>query len=233
MTLAIMQPYLFPYIGYFQLMKMADVFVIHDDVQYIKAGWVNRNRILQNGKDVYLTLPLKNDSAYLNINERIFCSDIELVKSKQLRVLENAYRNAPHFEMVYPLLVDIFSSKQTNLSAFLVFSLEKMMKFLGFDKELILSSSINKNNQAKGQERVIEICKKIGCSTYVNPIGGKELYNKNDFRDNGIDLFFLKAKSIVYQQFSNQFVEFLSIIDVVMFNSGNDLTNLLNQFELE
>ncbi len=70
MKLAIMQPYFFPYIGYFQLINTVDEFVVYDNIEFTKKGWINRNRILVNGKDEYITLPIKKDSDFLHVKDR-------------------------------------------------------------------------------------------------------------------------------------------------------------------
>src|SRR5882724_10468265 len=96
MKLGIMQPYIFPYIGYFQLIAAVDHFVIHDDVQWIKSGWINRNRILANNQPGYITLPVRSGSSFLNINEREYVPEIENHKKRILRQIEGAYRKAPY-----------------------------------------------------------------------------------------------------------------------------------------
>jgi len=233
MRLAIMQPYLFPYIGYFQLINAADLFVLHDDVQYIKGGWINRNRILQNGKDVFITLSLKNDSAYKNINERFFSTEFVNEKKKILRVLQNAYHKAPHLEEVLSLLNKIFLSEENNISVFITQSILLIKDYLQITTPVQLSSAIPKNNETKGEERVLELCKSCNASQYINPTGGISLYSKINFYNNGIQLNFLRTNYIEYKQFENNFIPFLSIIDVLMFNSIENIKTYLAEFTLE
>ena len=89
MKLAIMQPYFFPYIGYFQLIKSVDEFVIYDNIQYTKKGWINRNRILVNGTDYLISLPLKKDSDYLNVVDRQLAESWEKDRTKLLTLITN------------------------------------------------------------------------------------------------------------------------------------------------
>ena len=230
MRLAIMQPYLFPYIGYFQLINAVDEFIFHDDVQFIKGGWINRNRILQNGKDIFITLGIKNDSAYKNINERFFSDEFEKDKKKLLRIIENSYHKAPNVKLVLPLLDDIFSNNDTNVSSFIIESIKKINHYIEISTPIKISSCIDKNNSTKGEERVIELCKACKVTEYINPIGGITLYLKEHFENVNIKLKFLQTNNIEYKQFSNQFIPYLSIIDVLMFNEVAVIKEYLTQF---
>jgi hypothetical protein len=181
MKLAIMQPYLFPYIGYFQLIRAVDRFVVHDDVQWIKGGWINRNRILVHGAPQYVALPVKKDSSLALINQRVLAPNAEGEKDGILRKVEAAYRKAPYFDRAFPLVADCLASGEGNVSAFLVGALRKCCRYLGIDTPFAISSELDKNDRVKGQVRVIEIARTVGASHYVNPIGGVELYNKAEF----------------------------------------------------
>lgn len=228
--IAIMQPYFFPYIGYFQLINAVDEFVVYDNIQYTKKGWINRNRFLLNGKDQYFTLPLKKDSDYLNINERHLADDYNKLNERQLRKLENAYRKAPYLKEVMPLLSECFLCQKDNLFDFIYNSIEKVNNFLGIETKITISSGIEKNNVLhKGVERVKNICKILSADSYLNPIGGIVLYNKIDFEKNEIRLNFLKTNNIQYTQFKNDFIPFLSIIDILMFNSKEEVNWLINK----
>lgn len=225
-----MQPYLFPYIGYFQLINAVDEFVIHDDVQYIKAGWINRNRILQNGKDTFITLSVRNDSAYKNINERFFSDDFEKDKKKTLRIIENSYYKAPNVKDVCALLDTIFSYNDKNVSKFITESIKKINTYLNILTPIKISSDIDKNIDTKGEDRVIELCKACKTSEYVNPEGGIALYSKEYFSNANIQLKFLQTNVIEYKQFSSKFIPYLSIIDVLMFNDKDVVKEYLTQF---
>ncbi|MFR9166878.1 MAG: WbqC family protein [Dysgonomonas sp.] len=228
MKLGIMQPYFFPYIGYFQLMNAVDKYVIYNDVNYIKGGWINRNRILLNGNDFLLNIQLKGASPHKKINE----ISINDNRTSILKTITQAYRKAPYYDNTYPLLEEIINYKTDNLSDFLANSLKSLASYLNFNTEIILSSEIEKNNELKGQNKVLSICNILKASEYYNAIGGRELYSVEDFKDKGIDLYFLKTQPIEYQQFDNQFISNLSIIDVMMFNSYDGIKDLLCRFEL-
>lgn len=231
MKLAVMQPYLFPYIGYFQLMNAADRFVIYDDVNFIKKGWINRNNILVNGKANLFTVPLKNASQNKLINE-LEISEISEWKKDLLKTIELSYRKAPCFEEVFDIIIRIINNDETNISGYIYQSLEKVNSFLNIDTEIVRSSSVYQNRLLKQQKRIIDICKKENAGEYINPIGGLELYSKKLFRENEIDLYFIKSNEIVYRQFNNEFSGSLSIIDVMMFNPKDQINDFLNDYEL-
>jgi len=233
MKVAIMQPYLFPYIGYFQLIGAVDQFVIHDDVQWIKGGWINRNRILIAGEPHYITLPVQKASSSLNINDRELVTDVERHKNKILRQVESAYRNAPHFDEVLSLVSRCFAPQERKLSIFVTDTLRGCCSYLGLGTHFILSSELDKNNELKGEQRVLNIVTAVGASHYFNPIGGTELYDRRHFSAKGVTLSFMKARPVPYRQLqARKFVPFLSIIDVMMFNSKQELAGLLSEYDL-
>ena len=227
-----MQPYLFPYIGYFQLINAVDQFVIHDDVQYTKGGWINRNRILFNGKEYLFTLSVKKNSSCKNINRRFFSDKFESQKKKLLEILKQAYKKAPYFKESNNLINEIFSFKDLNVSNMNMYSLKKICQYLDIITPFVLSSELKKNNNLKGEERVININQVMEATHYINPIGGAELYQKKKFSVKGIELFFLKPDEIYYRQFENRFTPWLSIIDLCMFNSKSKIRTFLNAYKL-
>ncbi len=227
-----MQPYFMPYIGYFQLINAVDKFVIYDNIKYTKKGWINRNRILVNGKDEYVSLPLKKDSDYLNINERVLSDSWLNERRKLLNKLKASYAKSPFYSSVIILLEDILNHSEKNLFNFIFNSVEKVCYYLDIETSLIKSSSLDIDNSLKGALKVIEICNCLKSSSYLNPIGGIDLYNKNEFLRNYIDLSFLKSDEIIYNQFKNNFIPFLSIIDILMFNSKSDIRVFLNKYSL-
>lgn len=232
MKLAIMQPYFFPYIGYFQLMSSVDTFVVYDNIQFVKKGWIHRNRILVNGDDSFFTLPLKKDSDFLNINDRFLAESFEVEKLKLIRKIEGAYKKAPFFNDVYPIIIDILNYENTNLFSFIFNSIEKLISYLSIEVKLIKSTNLNFDIQGfKGQDKVIEICKVLGTNVYINAIGGVELYNKQLFANEGIELKFIKSGNINYKQFKNDFIPGLSIIDVMMFNSKEEILRMIASYE--
>lgn len=228
MKVGIMQPYLFPYIGYYQLIKAVDTFVIYDDVNFIKQGWINRNRILLNGNDMMFNIILKGASSFKKINE----IEVSGPNLKLLATIEQAYHKAPYFTEVFPLLSNIISSKETNLARYLTNSLHAIISYLSINTIILISSEIDKDTLLKGEDKVIDICKQLNATNYINAIGGQELYHKEKFSENGLTLNFIKSKSIVYHQFKNKFFPWLSIIDVMMFNSPTKILLMLDNFEL-
>jgi hypothetical protein len=226
MRTAIMQPYFFPYIGYFQLIAAVDTFIVYDNIKYTKKGWINRNRILQNGSDVTISLPLKKDSDMLNVCERQIATDFN--RDKLLNQIKGAYRNAPYFMQTFPLIETIVQYEDTNLFSFLHHSILRVCEHLSIDTKISISSSININHELKNQDKVIALCESIGTDNYVNAIGGMELYSKEIFSNNCINLQFIKSRPFEYPQFDNIFVPWLSIIDVMMFNPIHMIQNCIS-----
>lgn len=232
MKLAIMQPYFFPYIGYFQLINAVDEFVIYDNIEFTKKGWINRNRILVNGKDVFVSLPLKKDSDFLNVNERFLADTWDVERKKMLNRIKESYRKAPYFKETFHLLEKCIMHEDRNLFNFILFSVQTLIQYLNISTNLIVSSSIQIENNLKSDDKVIAICKQRGADVYINPIGGIELYDKDRFMKNNLELQFQKAKNITYNQFNNEFIPWLSIIDVMMFNNKEEIITNLDAYNL-
>lgn len=230
MKLAIMQPYFMPYIGYWQLMNAVDKYVVYDNIEYTKKGWFNRNRILLNGKDYMFTVPIKKDSDYLDVCERHVSNDFN--RNKFVNIFKEAYKKAPYFETVFPIMEDIIRYENDNLFSYIYYSINKVKESIGIETDIVISSSININHELKGKDKVIAICKELGASEYYNAIGGQNLYDKDEFYNNGIELKFIKPELSPYKQFKNDFVAGLSIIDVMMFNSISEIELLLNNYML-
>jgi hypothetical protein len=233
MKIAIMQPYFLPYIGYFQLINAVDIFVVYDNIEYTKKGWINRNRILVNGKDDFITLPLKKDSDYSHINQRFLADSFEQEKQKMLRKIKECYLKAPNIQEVYAVIEEIFSFNSTNLFEFIFNSIKVICNYLKIETKFIISSEVNINHILKAEEKVLAICKNQKAITYVNPFGGLTLYDHSNFKQNQIKLQFIKTNFIQYPQFNNEFVPWLSIIDVLMFNSVDKVKQIINkEFQL-
>ena len=228
MTVAIMQPYLFPYIGYWQLINAVDTFVIYDDVNFIKQGYINRNSILSNGKSQVITMELIGASSNKLINE----IEVGNNRSKLSKTIKQNYVKARYFEVVYPLIENILNQNEKNLGKFIGYSLEQISNYLEINTKFIYSSDIEKDNALKTQDKVLEICNILKADKYINAIGGQELYNKEIFKENGMELNFLKTELVEYKQFKNDFVPYLSIIDVLMFNSKDEIKEMLKRYEL-
>jgi hypothetical protein len=228
MKVAIMQPYFLPYLGYFQLIKAVDTFVFYDDVTFIKQGWINRNRILLNNKDFLFNLEMKGASSFKNINT----IEIGNNRNKLLKTFIQAYKKAPYFKDIESILVSIFETTQSNLSLYVINTIQLIANYFGLNTEFLISSEIEKNNGLKGQDKVIEICRILDANIYINSIGGRELYSKDDFTRNGIELSFIQTKRIEYKQYSIEFIPWLSIIDIMMFNSLEEINMMLDEYEL-
>ncbi|AXX85658.1 WbqC family protein [Aliarcobacter skirrowii] len=228
MTLAIMQPYLFPYIGYWQLINAVDTFVIYDDVNFIKQGYINRNSILSNGKSQQFTLELIGASSNKLIKE----IEIGNNANKILKTIKQSYIKAPLFENVIILLEEILTNKEKNLAKYIGYSLEKISQYLEINTNFVYSNNIKKDINLKAQDKIIDICKNLNARKYINTIGGQELYNKEIFKENGIELNFLKTELVEYKQFKNDFIPYLSIIDILMFNKKSDIRIILDRYEL-
>ncbi len=231
MKAGIMQPYFFPYIGYWQLMNAVDVYVIYDDVNYIKRGWINRNRILINGSPHFFNLPVCGASQNKRICEIRVNHDERLVR-KNLTALKLNYGKAPYFDKVYPLLERILQCRKTNLTEYLRESIEGISSYLDIHTKLLQSSSLKKDDRLKGEEKVLDICRILGADTYINAAGGRGLYSSLRFKEQGIQLYFLETGDIRYRQAGDSFYENLSIIDVMMFNSKEDIKVMLEKYTL-
>ncbi|KKS90472.1 MAG: hypothetical protein UV63_C0001G0076 [Microgenomates group bacterium GW2011_GWC1_43_11] len=227
-----MQPYLFPYIGYFQLIHAVDKFVVYDDIEYSKKGWVNRNRILVNGKDQLFTLPLKKDSDYLHISKRKLADNYRTEAKKIFNKINSIYKNAPYYDEVNRLIFDCLTYEDRNLFNFVYHSIREIINFLEIKTELLIFSKIGIKERLKGEQCVIQICKHLKASQYINAIGGVELYNKKIFLKENIKLNFIKSNFIEYKQFDNIFVPWLSIIDIMMFNSTKEIKKMLYSYAL-
>ncbi len=223
-----MQPYFLPYIGYFQLIKSVDIFVYYDDVTFIKQSWINRNRILLNNRDYLFSLELKESSSYKNINN----IEIGNNRNKLLNTFIHAYKKAPFFNEVESILYTIFESQKFNLSNFIIDSNLLISKYLGLNTTILLASEIEKDINLKGQDKVIDICKNLNANSYFNSSGGIELYSKKVFANHGIELFFVHPRNMVYQQFNDKFIPWLSIIDVMMFNSPEKINDFITNYDL-
>jgi WbqC-like protein family len=228
MKLAIMQPYLFPYIGYFQLMNEVDEFVIYDNIEFTKKGWINRNRILVEGKDAYISFPLKKDSDFLEVKERFLAESWTVERQKMLNRIKESYRKAPYFNVVFPLVEKLILFENINLFSFILNTINTLKALFGIKSSIIVSSSIQIDHTLKAEKKVIAICKARQATTYINSVGGLELYSRDVFQKEGIELKFLKTGNISYPQYQFDFTPGLSIVDVMMFNSNEKIQEYLN-----
>jgi WbqC-like protein family len=229
--LAIMQPYFFPYIGYWQLINTVDLFVIYDDVNYKKGGWINRNRILINGEPSYITVPINKSSSY----KRICDTSLQLTlfwREKLVKMVWTTYQKAPYFKEIFPIIENLIRYETDNLADYLAYQLKTLARYMGISTQFVLSSRHYENSNLTGQNRVVDICCQENATVYINLQGGLSLYSKDAFSLHGIELKFIIPTAICYKQFRTETVPWLSIIDVMMFNSQSQINLLLNKFEL-
>ena len=228
MKLAIMQPYFLPYIGYFQLIAAVDLFIVYDNIKYTKKGWINRNRMLQNGKDALFSLPLKSGSDYLDVRDRELAADFN--REKLLKQIADAYRRAPCFSRVFPLIEGIVRHEDNNLFKFIHHSIIRVCDYLGIATTIKVSSDMAIDHGLKSQDKVLALCVAAGADSYTNAIGGMDLYSRDAFRGRGVELNFIRSRPFDYPQYGNEFIPWLSIMDVMMFNPieeimGNAITS--------
>jgi hypothetical protein len=229
----IMQPYLFPYLGYFQLIHAVDVFVILDDVQYIKGGWINRNQILLRRGPTMFTFAVKKAPHTERINHRYYDDErFELITQRFLNTVEGAYKKSPHFSDIYRLLSEICAYPNLNVADFNTNSLRNLCNYMDIDTEFVVASHLRKNDDLRSQDAVIEINRVLHSDCYINSIGGRQLYSKELFQQHGITLKFIEMDTIEYAQFGTTFAPSLSIIDVLMFNSKEKVRELLDSYTL-
>lgn len=226
MNIAIMQPYLFPYLGYFQLIAAVDKFVFYDDVNFIKNGWINRNRLLLSGEVRYLTIPLAGASSFSKINE-VLVQDRQKWARKIVESVRQSYSKAPKLGAVANILLDVLLSEETHISEIAKKSVVAVSKYLELKTEFVMSSSLFGNSELKGVDRVIDICHKENADRYTNLPGGKVLYDGKAFEEKGIALQFIEPELPNYQQSSAEFVPGLSIVDVLMFNDVKAVREML------
>jgi hypothetical protein len=228
MKVAVMQPYFFPYLGYWQLISSVDTFVIFDDVNYFKKGYINRNSILVNNTSYLLTLELLKASQNKKINEIVVGGNAPNI----LKTISSSYKKAPNFEIVFCFIRQILLNDEDNLAYFLYYLIKRVCDYLDIPTDLKVSSKIEKSRVLKGQERILQICTSLEATHYINAIGGQELYRKEVFLEHKIELSFLKSKSIEYRQYEGPFIPNLSIIDVLMFNDKEQIKKYLHEYDL-
>lgn len=231
-TIAMMQPYLFPYLGYFQLIAAADVFVLGDDLQYIRSGWVNRNRILQNGEAKLITFPLKRDRFDMPINQRQLSDNFEEEAAHLINVITQCYAKAPYFNQVMPLLERLIRFPLKNLAMYIEHSIREMCAYLHIDTPILRGSDLQIGTPVNKQDRVVRIVQTFACGRYLNPIGGIDLYDHEYFAQHNLALRFFKIDPISYRQYRDPFVPNLSIIDVLMFNCVEQVQELLSCYSI-
>ena len=230
MKLGIMQPYFMPYIGYFQLMKAVDKYVVYDDVNYIKGGWANRNHILINGEKEMFTVTLQKASPNKLFNEIVIGDDFK----KLMKTLQMNYSRAINFDQTMVLMERIISFPNKQLAVFIANSFREILSYLSVETEILMSSEIPKDNSLRGKDKIIQICEILGADTYYNAVGGKNLYDQEEFREHGITLNFVDSLPQVYSQLhTREFVSGLSMVDVLMNNTKDKVNSLLESYQIK
>lgn len=233
MKIAVMQPYLFPYVGYFQMIKSVNQFVFYDDVNFIKQGWINRNKVLVGNKEFLFTVPLQNANSFCMIKDTLINDKFyDSWNSKFQMTIQQSYKKAPFFKDVNELIINVLNKEHMYISDLSIESITAISKYLGLKIEFFKSSERYNNRSLKRQERLLDICKKENATKYINALGGQELYSKESFQENGVELHFIKTLPIEYKQFNNEFISSLSMIDILMFNSVEEVIKMLNCYEL-
>jgi hypothetical protein len=231
-SVAIMQPYFFPYLGYFQLIDAVDKFVCFDDVNYIKKGWINRNQILVDGQPHMFTIPLTGASQNRKINE-LNLNDYSKWSFAFLKMVQLNYAKCTQYEVLYPWLEELLNRSFIGIAELNYTTIIEVLKLLGMDFHKVqATSSSYKNQSLSAQERILDICLQEQANKYVNPIGGQELYQKEFFSRRKVELSFLKSNSITYPQKSDIFVPYMSILDVLFNVSKHEIVTMLKNYEL-
>lgn len=231
MTVAIMQPYIFPYLGYYQLVNAVDTFVFFDDVNFINKGWINRNRILLNNEAFRFTIPLNKASQNKLINE-ITILDFAKWRTDFLKAMENAYRKAPCFDFLFAWLKAFLYKKEYSLiSELAVESVKSISALLNISTQFMESSGLEykSSDLQSGRDKIIKICKMLQADQFINPYNGMEIYDNEKFNSENIELEFLQMNEVVYDQYGkSEFIPSLSIIDVLMFVNIENAKKLLS-----
>ena len=246
--LAIMQPYFFPYIGYFQLIHAVDKYVLYDNINYIKNGWVNRNRLLEvHRQPVYITVPLIRQTSFQKMKE-VEIDNTKPWRKQLLNMLYYNYRRSAYYDETYVFIEDIMNKSiyESSLSKLNCTLIKAICNYLD------IKTSVNDNSEmyekiemvigemeeagdscgiGRRTARIVEICRYEKAKIYINAIGGMELYSKEVFAKEGIELYFLKTLPYSYMQSTRKFHQHLSIIDVLM-NCGKEETKrMLDKYE--
>lgn len=246
MRVAIMQPYFFPYLGYFQLINAVDLFLLYDDVQYMKGGWINRNRILQNGAPAWFSMPVRHAHFKLPISARTYCDPIKN-GSALLSTLHTAYRKAPYFRCGIQLAEAILACGNESVVGYNHAALLKICAYIGIRTQIELTSNAKTDQTDQtlsAEDRVLKLCRYTNSAQYINAAGGRNLYSSQLFSANNIELSFIEMDhTIKYCQsmtismakdFSQTpaFIPNLSIIDLIMFNSQFDIFELSQKYAI-
>lgn len=230
-TVAIMQPYLFPYLGYIQLMQAVDEFVFFDTAQFIRRGWIHRNRIVLNGKAHTFTVPVTKCARNTLIQDVLWSAD-PLVRIKLLQTIKQAYKDAPYVDAVLPWVERTLRSTESSVAKLIEMHFIDVYNYLGLEVNFYLASSRKWTEAYGASERILSMCMDVNATCYINPINGRHLYDASDFAMKGIELQFLEMDAVEYPQMGSEFVSHLSMIDVLMMNEPTEVLNLLQNHQI-
>lgn len=228
MILAVMQPYVFPYLGYYQLAFHSDKFVFYDNVNFIKGGFINRNYILSQGRSQLFTLPVENASSFTKINQLSFAKN----RAKVIRSIEQSYSKAPYVNDVMPIIKAVLGSEENNVAALGRMSIQAVFNYLSLELDQCLASNLDYDCDASAAEKLYSLCALFNADKYCNLAGGKVLYDKQEFAKHNIELSFLEMDQVNYPQGKNEFVPQLSMIDLLMWQPVDEVVRLLNKYSL-
>ncbi|RDY23169.1 glycine transferase [Romboutsia maritimum] len=235
MKVGIMQPYFFPYLGYFQLINYVDKWIFFDDVQYIYHGWINRNRIIHPKKGwQYIILPLKKHSRGDLIKD-IKVNNDQRWKDELLGKLTIYKKRAPNYNEAIDVIqksINIDTDNITQLNAYIISTICNYLD-INFEYEISSKCDFDYSNVSDSGEWALRICEQVNAYEYVNPYGGIDLFDKNKFEESNIQLKFMKMNDLKYPQRRNSFESNLSIIDVMMFNSKEKIKEMLELYEVK
>lgn len=232
MKLAVMQPYFLPYLGYWQLLNAVDLFVIYDDVHFIKKGWIHRNRIMTKQGEYLFTVPLSKISQNRLICEHKLADPAGFV-SRFVQLINMNYKDAPFFTQGMTLIDDMFSVPTDDLTTLCERSIHIVCKALGISCKIVRSSALNNDKALKSQDKIVDIVKYLHGNTYINLEGGRALYSKEHFAQHDIKLQFIKPQPpLSYPQVFPGFTPYLSIMDMLMCVSTEQLRHWINHYEL-
>lgn len=233
MRLAVMQPYLFPYLGYYQLVHAVDRFIFYDDVNFIKRGWIHRNQVLVNRQAHRFSVPMDRASQHQRIDEvRLHPTEYPTWRQKFLKTLQQSYRRAPCFAPIYELVDRVLSPEPVSIASLAAESVTAVCDYLEITRDFVRASALSYDTTRRGAERILALCAQSGADAYVNPPGGQDLYRAEDFTKRGLSLRFIRPEPVAYEQFGAPFVPNLSVIDVLMFNSPDQIQAMLPRYTL-
>ncbi|RTR05328.1 WbqC family protein [Halomonas nitroreducens] len=228
MKVAVMQPYLFPYLGYYQLAKCVDTLVLYDDVNYIPRGYINRNYILYQGRKWRFTVPVMGAS----IHKKIYTLSFSRNVSGVLQSIRHAYSKAPYFDAVFPMVEEVLEREDRDITDMCSSGIREVLDYLEIGTPLLRSSRMEYNKHPGRSQNLMEICSSLGACEYVNSPGGRLIYDKKEFSSCGYNLSFLEPREVHYNQGKNEFVPNLSMIDVLMWCSKDQAMALLDEYDI-